>query len=190
MDTSWIALLSPLGVPELRPLVAGTDLQAWHVDVAFVPWQQAESATALTREETYGFKPQILGSDGSRVAAEIELALRLRSARMNAFWIDTFGSAPAPWARYIAKRDQLPAALAAFLTQIQAAAGKKLGGAPDVVAWRSGSEKDARWIEYKGPKDRIRPGQDAWLRAALAQGLPLESYVVARWDGRPAAREA
>lgn len=179
----WVQVLQSVDEPILAPLSPTSDLHAWHISVEFDPWVQPAGSPALSRAETYGWKPQIIGSDSSRSVGEVELAQRFRRAGYNAYWIDTFGSAPEPWKKFIAKRDQLPPYAAGMLTKVQSAAGKKLGGAPDVIAWRNG-ESAVRFVEYKGPKDKIREGQDAWLRAALDQGLSPTSYVVAT-NGHP-----
>jgi hypothetical protein len=48
----------------------------------------------LTWQETYGKTP-ILATDGGRTCAEVEIVARLRRADRGAWWIDTFGQAPA-----------------------------------------------------------------------------------------------
>ncbi len=181
---SWLRALNYTREPTLHPLAPDSELLAWHVEVRFRLWQQPEESPPLTRESTYGWKPQIIGSDGSRSVGEVELVQRLRRAGMRSYWIDTFGSAPAQWQTFIAKRDQFPARIARFLADLRGKGRGKLGGAPDVIAWNLRNEEPV-FVEYKGPKDKIRPGQDEWLRSALAHGLPLESYAVAKWDGVP-----
>ena len=38
-------------------------------------------------------------------------------------------------------------------------------------------------VEYKGPSDRVRRGQDAWFRAALRAGMSRDQFAVAKWSG-------
>ena len=185
----WLRTLEYVREPSLRPLAPGSDTLAWHADVRYRPWQQPEGEPPLSREETYGWKPQIVGSDGSRCVGEIELVQRLRRAGFRAFWIDTFGSAPAPWQKFIAKRDELPPRIARLLADIRGSGRGKPGGTPDVIAWNPRSE-EPMFVEYKGPKDKIHPGQDEWLRSALSRGLSIESYAVAKWDGSPATADS
>jgi hypothetical protein len=62
--------------------------------------------------------------------------------------------------------------------------GTAKAGQPDLVAWRGNTLGEAVFVEYKGPSDRIRTGQDAWYRAALATGISRDQFAVARWPGR------
>jgi hypothetical protein len=185
LTPTWLNALQPAAQPKLLALSPAANAKVWHVPVQFVPWQQPEGEPPLSRKDTYGFKAQIVGSDNARVVGEIELALRLRKAGYRAYWIDTFGSAPDFWRKYIAKPDQLPAWLSRIFNEIRARGGKRIGGAPDVVAWKDANEQ-AYFIEYKGPKDKIRIGQEAWLEIADQLGIDPNVYAIAKWDGTPA----
>jgi hypothetical protein len=176
----WTSAIRPSGELYLAPLSPGSELEAWHAPVEFQRWEQPAGAPKLTREETYGGKAQIIGSDGTRSVGEVELVQRLRMAGYRAFWIDAFGSAPENWRKYIATRDQLPLHVAELFVKVKGSSRGKQGGSPDVVAW------DVRtlhmyFVEYKGPKDKVRPGQDAWFRSALRNGVAPTAYVVAKW---------
>src|SRR5688572_679714 len=129
---AWTKALRPVRELYLAPLAPGSNLSAWHADVEFEPWSQPAGAPELTREETYGWKPQVVGSDGTRSVGEVELVQRLRVGGYRAYWIDTFGSAPAMWRQFIARRDQLPQHLAELLATIQGSGRGKRGGSPDV----------------------------------------------------------
>jgi len=174
---SWIAALRAVDVPRLEPLSTGSDLVVWHAELRFERWRDASS---LPWSATYG-KTQIIGDDGARSVAEIELVRRLRGAGWSAGWVDTFGSAPAAWASWIVTPDALPPSLRAAYLGIKAAAASSAGGRPDVVAWLGDALADVVFVEYKGPKDHLRPGQDAWFRAALQAGLSQDQLAVARW---------
>jgi hypothetical protein len=181
---AWISALRPVGVPRLEPLSAGSDLLTWHAEVRFKRWSQSPGAPALSWSDTYG-KTQIVGEDGARSVAEIELVRRLRAAEWSAGWVDTFGSAPAAWASWIMTPDALPPSLRGVYVGIRAAAASTAGGRPDVVAWLGDALPDLVFVECKGPNDRIRSGQDAWFRAALQAGLSQNQLGVAHWREVP-----
>lgn len=104
--------------------------------------------------------------------AEIELVRRMRESGWQAGWVDTFGSAPKKWVEWIIEPSSLPSPLCESYQTITQAAGHNGGGKPDIVAWRGESLADAVFLEYKGPNDRVRVGQDAWFRAALRGHVP------------------
>lgn len=179
----WLADLRPVERPQLRPLATNPSVLAWHATVAFQRWMPAPGAPKSLWAETYG-KTQIVSGDGARSVAEIELTCRLREAGWNAGWMDTFGSAPGAWAKWLVKPSALPALLRDTLERI--GSDRKTGGygQPDLVAWRGSSLGEAVFVEYKGPSDRIRPKQDSWYRAALAVGISREQFAVAHWPRR------
>ncbi len=49
-------------------------------------------------------------------------------------------------------------------------------GIPDIVAWQP-NHTDPLFIEYKGLKDKTRPAQEEWVRAALLEDSGLESSI-------------
>jgi hypothetical protein len=122
-----------------------------------------------------------MGDNGRWSVAEIELVRRFRAAKWSAGWIDTFGSAPSAWASWLVDPGELPAPLRRAFNAITEDASARGGGKPDVIAWRGDSLSDAVFIEYKGPSDRVRPGQDAWLESALGKGVLPDQFLVAKW---------
>jgi hypothetical protein len=64
---------------------------------------------------------------------------------------------------------------------VDAVAGAR--GRPDIIAWRGESLAEAVFVEYKGPSDKIRSGQEAWLRAALRAGMSRDQFSIAKWPG-------
>lgn len=180
---SWITLLRPNTTPVLQPLIPGSTPVAWYVEVHFEPWQAPFGAPKLPWSITYG-KTQVLDDDGGRSVAEIELVRRMRGGGWNAGWVDSFGSAPDAWRQWLVDPGELPTPLRRSynaITNDTGVSGK--GGRPDIIAWNGDSLAGAVFIEYKGPKDRIRPGQDAWLEAALRAGITPDQFVVAKWRG-------
>jgi hypothetical protein len=186
LPPDWVQLVRPVATPTLQPITPGSGAVAWYAEVQFSLWRAPVDAPKLPWAVTYG-KTQIVGDDGEWSVAEIELVRRMRSGGWNAGWIDTFGSAPKAWSSWLLHPGELPTELRrAFnaITNDTGTTGK--GGSPDVIAWRDGRLQDAVFIEYKGPSDKVRPGQDLWLRAALRSGLTPEQFLVAKWRKRKA----
>lgn len=177
----WIRLLRPITTPVLQPIVPGSEAIAWSVEVHFERWTPPPGVEPPPRSETYG-KTLVVGDNGDRSVAEIELVCRMREGGWQAGWVDTFGSAPRIWASWLVDPGELPTALRRSYRAITNDTGRTGGGGqPDVIAWRGDTLQDCAVIEYKGPSDRILPGQDAWLQAALRAGLSPDQFVVARW---------
>lgn len=177
---SWIQLLRPVTAPILQPVVPGSRASAWYVELAFRRFALPPSTAKAPWSVTYG-KTQIIGDDGSWSVAEIELARRFRAGGWSAGWIDTFGSAPKVWASWLVHPGELATPLRRAFNAITEDAGFNGGGKPDVIAWRGDTLEDAVFVEYKGPSDRIRAGQDAWLEAALKKGMAQDQFLVAKW---------
>src|SRR5439155_3488141 len=177
---AWISALPPVRVPRLEHLSLGSDLLGWHAEVRFERWSQRPGAPTLPWSDTYG-KTQIVGEGGARSVAEVELVRRLRAAGWSAGWVDTFGSAPAAWASWIVTPDALPPPLRAAYVGIRAAATSSASGRPDVVGWRGDALPDVVFVEYKGPNDDVRSGQESWFRTAREAGLSQDQLAVARW---------
>jgi hypothetical protein len=175
----WLSVLEPVGQCLLKPLIPGNNVLAWHANLAFTRWSPPPGASKLSWSVTYG-KTQIACDDGTRTVAEIELVRRLREAGWRAGWVDTFGSAPHVWNEWLVKPNSLPLPLRASYEAITRAAGSTGGGKPDIVAWQGESLADAVFVEYKGPSDRVRPGQDIWFRAALRNGMSRDQFAVAK----------
>lgn len=80
------------------------------------------------------------------------------------------------------RTESITITVARILSDYHPGRGSNGGGKPDIVAWRGESLADAVFLEYKGPNDRIRIGQDAWFRAALREGMSRDQFAVARWS--------
>ena len=184
----WIGLLRPTTTPLLQPIVPNSRAIAWYTEVEFDLWVPAAGSAKPAWNVTYG-KTQIVGDDGTWSVAEIELVRRMRAGGWSAGWVDTFGSAPQAWSSWLVDPGELPAPLRRqyrAITNDTGVAGK--AGQPDVIAWRGDTIQDAVLIEYKGPSDKVRTGQDAWLAAALRAGLSADQFVVAKWRKRLARK--
>lgn len=176
---SWLDLLRPARTPILQPIVPGSKSAAWFVEVQFERYDSGDTAKP-SWNVTYG-KTQIVGDDGAWSVAEIELVRRMRGGGWSCGWIDGFGSAPKAWAQWLVNPGELRTPLRRASNAITRETGLPRGGAPDVIAWRGDGLDSAVFIEYKGPNDRIRQGQDAWLTSALAAGLTANQFTVAKW---------
>jgi len=164
----------------LEPLKHGSELSAWHATLEFAYWRPQDGIAKPHRSETYG-KTLIVSPDGTWTVAEIELVRRMRESGWKAGWVDTFGSAPKKWVEWMVEPSLLPSPLRESCQTITRAAGRNGGGNPDIVAWRGKSLADAVFLEYKGPNDKVRAGQDAWFRAALREGMSQDQFAVATW---------
>ncbi len=186
----WLTDLRPVGECRIERLLPGGDAIAWQVVLNFERWSPPPGTPKLQWQVTYG-KTLIARNDGQWTVAEIELVRRLRAAGWQAGWLDAFGSAPPAWQEWLMKPELLPSPLGEFL-RTTSADGKSRRGQPDIIARRDGSLATAVFVEYKGPGDKVRPGQNAWFRAALNAGMKREQFAVARWPGAsvPGARGA
>jgi hypothetical protein len=213
---SWAALLPVGTAPYLDRLSDHSDVRVWHIDLEFEPWAPAPGAI-LTRQETYGWKPQVVPADPrlatgvGRSVGEVEVACRLRAAGFKAAaWTDGFGSAPDWWSRWVRRPPSIPVSVRRLDEQVRAGHPALLrdvtGAWPDVVAYhdtaavadavRAAADGTLLFVEYKGPSlatprksDTISETQDLWVRTAVERGLvPLTSYVVARWRPSLVAR--
>ena len=183
----WLSAIRPIVPCSLEPLKLGTDLLAWHVTLGFAYWIPQPGVEKPPRSETYG-KTLIVSPDGTWTVAEIELVRRMRESGWQAGGVDTFGSAPKKWVEWIVEPTSLPSPLRESYQTITWAAGRNGGGKPDIVAWRGESLADAVFLEYKGPKDRVRGGQDAWFRTALREGMSRDQFAIARWSKQHSLR--
>ena len=75
----------------------------------------------------------------------------------------------------------LPPGQEALLERIYERAGAR-EGCWDVFCWKGDRQvfAEAKWQGH----DRIRETQRRWLEAALAIGLPIESFLVVEWSMR------
>lgn len=177
----WIGLIRPMTQPIFQPIVPGSRAIAWYSEVEFQLWPRPDGAPRPPWSVTYG-KTQIVGEAGEWSVAEIELVRRMRAGGWSAGWVDTFGSAPEAWNSWIVDPGELPIALRRSYRAITNDTGTiGTGGQPDVVAWRGDTLADAVFVEYKGPSDKVRSGQDAWLAAALRAGMSPNHFTVAKW---------
>lgn len=182
MGDEWWTALGAVRPEEATSisLAAGSKVDVPTVRLRFREWkeQAPERAVLGAWSETYG-KPLIVGDDGQRSVAEIEIVRRLRHAGWEAAWIDTFGGAPS-WMRPWTDRGiGLPTPVASTVSRLRAASAPE--GRPwDVIAWR---DDRTLFLEAKRRhRDRLRPGQIAWLDAAMRQRLGDVSFGIVEWE--------
>ena len=186
----------PVATPDVRPAWA-LAVGATRISITRLPGAGGDIAIAtarvefaralgpkLTWQETYGKTP-IVGLAGPQSCAEVELVVALRNAGWSAWWIDTFGQAPARWQEFITVPASLPEPVrSAFLAIDEAVArnGSAKGGRWDIVAT---NQAETLYLESKGAGDSIRPSQVAWLGAALTLGVPATAFGIANYVVRP-----
>ena len=66
------------------------------------------------------------------------------------------------------------------MLRIARASGNNYAGCWDVVCWNGGARVFAELKRHK--KDRIRPTQPRWLKAALRADLEPENFLLVEWD--------
>jgi hypothetical protein len=75
---------------------------------------------------------------------------------------------------------KLPSHAQEVYDRIRRANGGKASGCFDVLAWKGG---DYLFVASKRKsKDSIQKTQKAWIAAALAAGIPLDSLLICEWD--------
>ena|SRR5687768_10517260 len=182
----WIQLVRPTTIPVIQPIIPGSSAPAWYVEVEFNLWPRPVDEPKAPWNVTYG-KTQVVGDDGEWSVAEIELVRRMRAGGWSAGWVDTFGSAPGAWAKWLVDVGELPPLMRRAYRSITNNTGTlSKGGQPDVIAWRGDDLNSAVLIEYKGPSDKVRTGQDLWLSSALKAGISADQFAVVKWPKRKA----
>jgi len=131
-------------------------------------------------EDDFGGK-DLLEFEGEPLFAELIVLHLLRKEGWDAVWVDSYSRKfRHEWRRRSDPSVDLPVKPRMLFDRI---ADRKhgRGGCWDVFAWR---RNEYLFAEAKGPHDRIRPSQRAWLDAALnmTDPLPLSSFVLVEWD--------
>jgi hypothetical protein len=188
-----------MGECYLGPMKRGSDVVCWHAVLKFMRWNPPPP-----RNERYGKTTITLNQisiaswNQPWVVAELLLAQRMRDAGWEAGWVDAYGQAPRDWADWIVTLRSLPSPLREQYEAITAAANEACRktsktdgnnkahyrGRPDIIAWRgkAPSVTDAVFIEYKGPRDTVKPEQIEWFRAAIKESGSHDRFVIANWQ--------
>jgi hypothetical protein len=72
--------------------------------------------------------------------------------------------------------------LPAQVRDLEARVGVGVNGRPDVVAWTG---QRVLYLESKGPGDRLKPGQIAWMTAMLGAGRVTAHVAIVSWTFAP-----
>jgi hypothetical protein len=172
----WVVPLSPTRISNTAVRTAAGIVPVVTARLEFARWPGPK----LTWQETYGKTP-IVGPDGGRTCAEVAIVSSLRATGWNAFWIDTFGQAPAVWRPFIATPANLADPVRSIFETVEYSLGNVKGGRWDIVAWKGA---EVAFIESKGSGDSIRSSQVAWLERAVGSGalrpdqFGIANYVV------------
>jgi hypothetical protein len=152
-------------------LPSGKSVAIPRCDYMFSPWR----GTPIL--DTYGGKA-VLDWNGKPVFAELAILGVLERAGWDGVWVDTYRrkfrrSMPPECCK-------LPSHAQELYDRICRANGGKASGCFDVFAWKDG---DYLFVESKRKsKDSIQKTQKAWIVAALAAGIPLDSLLICEWD--------
>jgi hypothetical protein len=143
--------------------------------------------------DTKGGKP-LLCVDDQPCFGELAILRAFEADGWQARWIDNYPLPPTfrtsywdtEWNKLSRDRanSPLPADIRRVYDGICAEAGDPKGaGAWDVIAWR-GSEMAFVEAKKLGSSDRIKPGQLAWLEAAIRRGVKRDSLLFVEWSAR------
>jgi hypothetical protein len=127
-------------------------------------------------EDSYNGKA-VVYFEGEPVFAELATLRAFQRAGWHGVWIDAYMH------RYRIGYWQQDASVA--LPPRQEALLKRINnnhfrGSWDVFCWKDSSIVFAKLILKSN--DKIREAQVAWLEAALAAGLPIESFLIVEWE--------
>lgn len=190
MSSSEIAnALDPISesrLPFAAPGIGATRETAapavWHLTVPYRQWDGPK----LPWVEDFGKgRGQVYSHDGSdpiRSCNEVEVAKKLRRIREHAVWVSSYSPSQVPqiWRAFAVAPAHMPTWLQALDRQIRAVTNRASGGIPDVVAWNDINPiASAIFIECKGEKESIKPGQELWVTEALNNGNTIDQIAVA-----------
>jgi hypothetical protein len=121
-------------------------------------------------QRPWGIKPKF-SVNGQRSCAELAVVDHLRRDGWDGVWVSAFAGSwlrsewfPAPAFRTLAEAGA-PVWAVEIFERLRAANDGKLSGFFDVFAWREPNE--VRFLEVKGPGDRIRPTQLRFAERAM-----------------------
>lgn len=148
-------------------------------------WEIAK-ATPVFREwdgdpvEVDDPRKPLINLDSEAVYTEIAILRLFEAAGWQGAWLDTY------YRRYRAAIHEdvvLPSDKEALLKSIS----PRQAGRFDVFCWKDDTMlfAESKWRDH----DSINANQEQWLAAAIAYGLPLESFLIVEWslevvDGR------
>jgi hypothetical protein len=154
-------------------LPSGKDVRVPKTSPLFNAW------TGEPISDRYGNKP-LLNFKGQPVFAELAILVALQSDGWQGVWVDTFRR------KYRTSCDplneiMLPSRQLKLLNRIYQHAGSR-SGCWDVFCWK---EEMYLFAESKRHKhDSIRDTQRKWLDSALAEGVPMTSFLIVEWTMR------
>jgi hypothetical protein len=154
-------------------LLSGKAISIARCTYLFARWRGAPI------EDTYGGKA-VLNSDGKPIFAELAILDVLGKGGWDGVWVDTYQK---KFRRFMPPEScKLPSHAQELYDRICRANDGKTSGCFDVFAWKDG---DYLFVESKRKsKDSIQKTQKAWVEAALASGLPLDSLLICEWELR------
>jgi len=129
---------------------------------------------------TYTAKP-LVTFNGAAMFGELAVLRWLEVDGWTGVWLDTIHGRKA-WRGMPTTSSPLalPADAQQLYDRIVAANGGRASGFFDVMAWRGGQ---TIFVEYKGPGDRAKKHESAWVEAALRSGVSENDLlIVASFD--------
>jgi len=212
-DSPWYSALSPyverddLTVTLAHPFLRPTGERVGEIPSVFMRfpmWRGAPFADDFGKKSA-----AMVDLDGEHLFAELAILRLLERDGWEGRWIYTTGSGEVSKYLYTWRdvpRQEQPNrpiqndAARALLYAIADRSGNRYGGCWGVFAWRENSFAFFEAKRQASPKDKekLKPAQEAWVRAALSlreQHMSARDFVFVQWDygvssrGAPATRD-
>ncbi len=173
IGSDWLEALAPDAPVSSHPLSNGNAIPV--VRMEFIPWSGPPLGMAEDCNKRGG---RVTGKADDLSCAEVEIVRRLRRAGWDAYWVSAFRCGERRWGAYRLAPNTLPAQV----RDLEARVGVGDNGRPDVVAWTG---QRVLYLESKGPGDRLKPGQIAWMTAMLGPGRGTAHVAIVSWTFAP-----
>jgi hypothetical protein len=169
-------LASVLGAEELEPTSVVLPSSGRRVEIlTLLRRERLWAGPVPTSFSAVPNKPALQYGD-TPIWSEFALLRLLERDGWQGVWVKNWGGR-AFW-RDVLKPIELPPPAASLFSRIATHAARG-GGCWDVFAWR---DDDMLFIEAKrSGRDRLRLTQRTWLEGALAEGVPLSSFIIVEW---------
>jgi hypothetical protein len=173
IGSDWLEPLAPDAPVSSRLLPTGVAVPV--VRMEFIPWSGPPLGMAEDCNKRGG---RVTGKADDLSCAEVEIVRRLRRAGWDAYWVSAFRCGEQRWGAY----RLAPSTLPVQVRDLEARVGVGDNGRPDVVAWTG---QRVLYLESKGPTDRLRSGQIAWMTAMLGAGRGTAHVAIVSWTFAP-----
>jgi hypothetical protein len=173
IGSDWLEALAPDAPVSSCLLPTGVAVPV--VRMEFIPWPGPPLGMAEDCNKRGG---RVTGEADDLSCAEVEIVRRLRGAGWKTSWVSAFRCGERRWGTYRLASRTLPVQV----RNLEVRVGVGDNGRPDVVAWTG---QRVLYLESKGPSDRLKPGQIAWMTAMLGSGRVTAHVAIVSWTFAP-----